>query len=237
MPPRSALVDHIPARATAVYAHPDDPDVSCGGTLATWSKAGCEVELVICAAGEKGSSDPSTDPVALAARRKGEVLAAAEILGVARTRFLGRPDGELQNGPELRAELVAAIRASRPEAVVCPDPLAVFFGDHYFNHRDHREVGFATLDATLEASMPLYHPTAGPPHRVLEIYLSGSLEASAWVDISGAVDVKAAAVACHRSQIGETAEWLRTAVRERADEAGREAGVPYAESFRRVRMG
>jgi LmbE family N-acetylglucosaminyl deacetylase len=231
------LVDETPARATAVYAHPDDPDVSCGGTLATWSKSGCEVELVICAAGEKGSSDPSTDPVALTARRKGEVLAAAEILGVARTRFLGRPDGDLQNGPDLRAELVAAIRASRPDVVVCPDPLAVFFGDHYYNHRDHRQVGFATLDAALEASMPLYHPTAGPPHRVQEIYLSGSLEPSAWVDISGTLDVKAAAVACHRSQIGETAEWLRTAVRERADEAGREAGVPYAESFRRLRMG
>jgi LmbE family N-acetylglucosaminyl deacetylase len=121
--------------------------------------------------------------------------------------------------------------------LVCPDPLAVFFGDHYYNHRDHREVGFAALDAALEAAMPLYHPGAGAAHRVQAVYLSGTLEPSAWVDISSTVDLKADAVACHRSQLGETAEWLRTVVRERADEAGREAGVPYAESFRRLALG
>jgi LmbE family N-acetylglucosaminyl deacetylase len=234
---RRHLVVEVPARATAVYAHPDDPDVSCGGTLATWSAAGCEVELLICAAGEKGTSDPAVDPAELAERRRRETLASADVLGVARTRFLGHPDGEVANGPCLRGELVAALRASRPDVLVCPDPLAVFFGDHYYNHRDHREVGFAALDAALEAAMPLYHPGAGAAHRVQAVYLSGTLEPSAWVDISSTVDLKADAVACHRSQLGETAEWLRTVVRERADEAGREAGVPYAESFRRLALG
>ena len=28
------LVDEVPARALAVYAHPDDVEVACGGTLA-----------------------------------------------------------------------------------------------------------------------------------------------------------------------------------------------------------
>ena len=33
------LVDDVPARALAIYAHPDDPEVSCGGTLARWARA------------------------------------------------------------------------------------------------------------------------------------------------------------------------------------------------------
>jgi LmbE family N-acetylglucosaminyl deacetylase len=231
------LLEETPARALAIYAHPDDPDVSCGGTLARWSRAGCEVELVICAMGDKGSSDPSTDPEALAERRKGETLRSAEVLGIARTSFLGHPDGELWDTRALRGELVAAIREARPEVVVCPDPLAVFFGEHYYNHPDHRHVGFASLDASVTAGMPLYHVEAGGAHRVRTVYLSGTLEPSVWVDIAATVDVKADAVGCHQSQIGETGEWLRTAVRERADEAGRQVGVPFAESFRRLLLG
>jgi LmbE family N-acetylglucosaminyl deacetylase len=231
------LLEESPARALAIYAHPDDPDVSCGGTLARWSGAGCEVELVICAMGDKGSSDPSTDPAALAERRRGETLRSAEVLGIARTCFLGHPDGELWDTRALRAELVAAIREARPDVVVCPDPLAVFFGEHYYNHPDHRDVGFASLDAAVTAAMPLYHLEAGAAHRVRTVYLSGTLEPSVWVDIAATVDVKADAVGCHQSQIGETGEWLRTAVRERADEAGRQVGVPFAESFRRLVLG
>jgi LmbE family N-acetylglucosaminyl deacetylase len=231
------LLRDRPERVLAVYAHPDDADVSCGGTLAAWSAAGSVVDLVICAAGEKGSSDADMDRAVLAARRRGETLASSAILGIARTSFLDRPDGELANDVCLRAELVGAIRSGRPDVVVCPDPLAVFFGEHYYNHRDHREVGYAALDASVEAGMPLYHPDRGPAHRISAVYLSGTLEPSLWVDISASVEVKADAVGCHESQIGETGEWLRTVVRERADEAGRDAGVPFAESFRRLRLG
>ena len=53
------LMTEIPERALAIYAHPDDPDVSCGGTLAAWAKAGCEVRVVLCTDGGKGSPDPS----------------------------------------------------------------------------------------------------------------------------------------------------------------------------------
>ena len=51
-----------------MFAHPDDPEVACGGTLARWAALGCEVHLVIACRGEKGSFDPSTDPDA--ARRQ-----------------------------------------------------------------------------------------------------------------------------------------------------------------------
>lgn len=226
-----------PGRALAIYAHPDDPDVSCGGTLARWSAAGSEVHVVVATTGDKGSSDPTTDPVGLAARRVEEVTAAGAVLGLAGQHLLGHGDGELEEGPELRRELVALVRRLRPEVVVCPDPQAVVFGQEYFNHRDHRVIGWSALDAVAPAAgLPLYFPEAGPAHLVHTAYLSGTLEPNVWVDVSATIERKVEAVLCHSSQLGETSEWLRTAVRGRAEEAGRQAGVAFAEGFRRLRL-
>ncbi|HLY84308.1 MAG TPA: PIG-L family deacetylase, partial [Acidimicrobiales bacterium] len=63
------LVSVAPASALAIYAHPDDPEVSCGGTLARWAAAGTSVEVCIGAAGDKGSTDPVADPAEIAERR------------------------------------------------------------------------------------------------------------------------------------------------------------------------
>jgi LmbE family N-acetylglucosaminyl deacetylase len=231
------LVDAVPAYALAVYAHPDDPEVSCGGTLARWAAGGAEVHVVICASGDKGSMDPATSPKALAARRAEEVAAATAALGLAGHHLLGRPDGEVSNDTALRAELVELVRRLRPEAIVCPDPTAVFFGQRYFNHRDHREVGWAALDAVAPAAAnPHYFPSAGPPHQVTAAYLSGTLEPDAWVDITDSVEAKAEALLHHESQLGEAGEWMRQVVRQRAEEAGRAAGVPFAEAFRLLRF-
>lgn len=231
------LVDDVPASALAIYAHPDDPEVSCGGTLARWAANGSQVRVVVCAQGDKGSSDPATVPAALAARRATEVAAAARAMGLAGHDLLGRPDGELDDTLELRGELVALIRRLRPEVVVCPDPTATFFGRSYFNHRDHRVIGWAVLDAVAPAAAnPHYFPDAGPAHQVRAVYLSGTLEVDVWIDITGSIDAKAEALLCHESQLGEEGEWLRQVVRERAEEGGRAAGVAYAEGFRLLRL-
>jgi len=225
----------MPERVLAIYAHPDDADVSAGGTLATWAADGAHVEVLVCAAGDKGAVDPSIDPSELAARRASEVHAAAAELGVTVARMLGRPDGEVVNDVALRGELVGVVRDVRPDTIVCPDPTAVFFGGSYLNHRDHREVGWATLDvAAHEGGNPLYFPDRGAPHNVSEVWLSGSLAPDTWVDIEDQLERKARALACHESQLGEAGEWLRAVVQERAEEAGRASGHRYAEGFRRL---
>lgn len=231
----AALVEVKPERVLAVYAHPDDPEVSCAGTLARWAREGAVVHLVICTKGEKGATDPGVDAVELAAVRAEEVRAACSVMGLARVEMLGHPDGEVENDVALREQLVTLIREVRPEAVVCPDPTAVFFGSGYVNHHDHRSVGWATLDACAPAaSSPLYFPSAGPPHQVGSVFLSGTLEADVWVDIGSVLDVKVAALACHRTQVGDDAALVGELVRRRAEEAGRSAGVRYAEGFRRL---
>jgi LmbE family N-acetylglucosaminyl deacetylase len=228
-------IDEVPAVVLAVYAHPDDPDVSAGGTLARWARAGSSVHVCICADGDKGSLDPAVEPDRLVEVRRRETEASGRVLGVSEHHWMGYPDGELDDGSELRERLVALIRQVRPVAVVSVDPTAVFFGRHYINHRDHRALGWAVLDAVSPASAnPHYFPGAGPAHQVESLYLSGTLEPDAWVDVTATIDAKAEAIACHVTQIGDTGEPLRAAVRQRAEEAGRQAGVSYAEAFRRV---
>jgi LmbE family N-acetylglucosaminyl deacetylase len=231
------LLTETPASALAIYAHPDDPDVAAGGTIALWSGQGSTIHVCICADGDKGSLDPGTDPSELVTARRLEVSAAGRLLGVDNYHWLGYPDGELDDTGDLRSRLVSLIRSVRPEVVVAPDPTAVFFGQHYVNHRDHRAVGWAVLDAVAPAAaFPHYFPDAGPPHRVAGLYLSGTLEPDVWVDISTTIDAKAAAIACHTSQVGDSGEWLRSAVRQRAEEAGRKSGVAFAEGYRRLML-
>lgn len=227
-----------PGVVLAVYAHPDDADVACAGSLARWAKAGGSVHLVVCTDGGKGTYDPEVDPVRLAEERSGELREAADVVGLATVDVLGYPDGELTDSAEFRRTLVERVRALRPDVVCGHDPTAVFFGRSYFNHRDHRIAGAALLDAVAPAAaLPHYFPEAGPPHQVATVLLTGTLEPDEWVDVSDTIDTKVAAVECHRSQFAGQEGWAGEAVRRRAAEEGRRAGVACAEGFRRLNLG
>jgi LmbE family N-acetylglucosaminyl deacetylase len=171
--------DEVPARALAIFAHPDDPEVACAGSLAAWIDAGAEARVVIANSGDKGRGD--------VAQRAAEVAAAAGVLGLAGCEILGIPDGATTNSLALQEQLVAAIRSWRPEVVIAPDPKSVFFGDTYVNHHDHRELGWAALDACAPmAGSPRYFPDAGPAHAVPTMLLAGTLAPDCWVDGGGA---------------------------------------------------
>jgi LmbE family N-acetylglucosaminyl deacetylase len=231
------ILTEVPARALAVFAHPDDPEIACAGTLAAWSAAGCAVHLVVCNAGDKGSFDGDADPSALASVRATETAAASELLDLDGHEILGVPDGALENDESLRAALVARIRAVRPDVVIAPDPTAVFFGQRYVNHHDHRAAGWAVLDACAPmAASPLYFPDAGEPHQVGTLLLAGSLEPDTWVDIGKSIAAKVAAVRCHQSQLSDGVDLVGEVVRRRAEDEGDSAGsaVRYAEGFRRL---
>lgn len=237
------MVDHdVPERALAVYAHPDDPEISAGGTLARWADAGCEVHVLITTRGDKGTNDPDADTEALAQLRVQETAAAGRVLGVAGHHHLDYPDGELPDDHRLREEIVRVVREARPDVVLCPDPTAVFFANSYYNHRDHRVTGWAALDAVAPAAgNPHYFPdqlAAGlAVHNVRAVYLSGTLDPNCWIDVSGTLERKIDALFCHASQLVETGEWFREFLRERAEAGGRQAGVAYAEGFRRISLG
>jgi len=228
----------VPSRVLAIYAHPDDPEISAGGSLARWADAGADVHVLITTRGDKGSEDPEVDPDTLTQLRIEETAAASRVLGVT-PHHLGYPDGELTDDRGVRLELVRHVRTIRPDVVCCPDPTAVFFGDGYYNHRDHRITGWAALDAVAPAAgNPHYFPELRAEgldvHAVSTVYLSGTLEPNAWVDITPTLERKIEALFCHASQLHETGDWFRQFLRDTAEIAGRAAGVTYAEAFRRI---
>src|SRR5256885_14874565 len=140
--PMTELVDEVPAAAVAISAHPDDPEVSCGGTLARWAAAGSDVHMVICARGDKGSADPAADRDALAARRRDEVAASAAALGLAGWEILPHDDGDLEDTRQFREELVTIVRRGRAPAGGSPRPTARPFGPHDFSPHAHPDRGF-----------------------------------------------------------------------------------------------
>jgi LmbE family N-acetylglucosaminyl deacetylase len=228
-----------PRSVLAVYAHPDDPEISAGGTLARWADAGADVHVVVTTRGDKGTSDPDADIEDLARRRVEETAAAAGVLGITAHHHLDHPDGEIEDDRVLRGQLVRFVRTLRPDVVLCPDPTAVFFGDGYVNHRDHRITGWATLDAIAPAAAtPHYFPELRAEgldvHQVRTVYLSGTHEPNVWIDIGDTLERKIEALFCHASQLVETGDWFREFLRESAIAAGRAAGVAYAEGFRRI---
>ena len=231
------VFSETPRSVLAVYAHPDDADIAAGGSLATWAGQGIRVDLVIACDGAKGSLDQKTDVTQLRAQRAEELQAAARLLGIREVQCLGIPDGEITNSNEFRERLVRLVRATTPDCILGPDPTATFFGGVYVNHRDHRELGWALLDAAAPAAaMPLYFPQSGAAHQVKTLLLSGTHEPDVVVDITPGIDAKVSAVLAHGSQITDDPQWVRSAVMGRAEAAGREVGLRFGEAFRCVEL-
>jgi LmbE family N-acetylglucosaminyl deacetylase len=205
--------------------------------MALWAVEGCDVHLVVICDGSKGAHGSQTRPERLREVRRAELELAAALLGVHEVHCLEVPDGDVTNSDELRARLVGLIRRVRPDVVMAPDPTATFFGGVYVNHRDHREAGWAVLDAAAPAAaMPLYYPQEGEAHQVTWLLLSGTHEPDVAIDIASTIDVKVKAVLAHHSQTGDDAEGVSDVVRSRASQAGRPLGLAFAEAFRSVEL-
>jgi LmbE family N-acetylglucosaminyl deacetylase len=226
----------------AVFAHPDDAEICAGGSLARWCAEGRSVHLLVLTNGDRGSATV-VDRVELAATRLRETRAASEHLGLAGFRVLDNHDGELENVADIRREIVREVRRIRPTIVLSGDPTAVFFGDRYYNHADHRNAGACTLDAVFPAAgNPLFFEEllaeGLDPWSVTEVWLGWTMEPNQHQDITGFLARKIEALALHASQvadggIGFFEEWLPT----EAVEAGRKIGAEHAESFRVLQLG
>lgn len=221
----------------AVFAHPDDAEICAGGTLAKWAARGREVHLLVLTNGDRGSADPFRDRAELAATRRAETLAAAEVLGLASAHVLDIHDGELENTTEVRGIVVRRIRIVRAETVITCDPTAWFFRDRYYNHSDHRRAGEIALDAVF--------PGAGNPHyfaehlaegldvrQVHDVWLGWTNEPNHVEDVTGHFAAAMAALAEHRSQVEEGIAYFQEELEREAREAGAEIGAEHGERFR-----
>jgi LmbE family N-acetylglucosaminyl deacetylase len=230
--------EYVPKRALSIQAHPDDQEFTVAGTLARWVQAGCEIVSVIVTSGDAGSNEPTKGAdykPELARLREAEQTAANAVLGIKGTIFLGYPDGELEPTIALRKELTRLIRIHKPEAVVIGDPQGVFYGNGYINHPDHRAAAQAGLYAVFPSSETRLIFTdlldeGHLPHKVKRVYIHGADKPDTWVDVSGTLDVKTAALRKHVSQLGD---WdPEKMIREWAAEEGKDHGLAFAEAYK-----
>lgn len=214
-----------PPRLLAVFAHPDDESLACGGTLARLTQAGVEVTLVCATRGEAGSVDAALgiQREALGAVRESELRCAARVLGVREVVVLDHRDGMLSWIDRARVE----IDLERVFDRVSPDAVLTFGADGLYWHPDH--VAIAARTAAVVAARAERHPVAhyevtlrpGAMAALVEAVrtATGDQSASLWgleaeafgkgalpptvvVDVSDQIDEKLAALACHQSQLG-----------------------------------
>ncbi|MDZ4721445.1 MAG: PIG-L deacetylase family protein [Roseiflexaceae bacterium] len=226
-------------RIIGIFAHPDDPEFSMGGSAAIWADQGHEVYYCIITDGSAGSNDPNQDLAELVTLRQAEQRAAAAIVGVKDVIFLGYRDGTLEPTIELRRELTRLIRQLKPDRVVSGDPTAFFYGDEYLNHSDHRAAAEAAITAVFPSAptRPIFPELLAEgfePHQVRELYITNTEAGSiVHIDITSAMDRKIEALRCHKSQLDPgDGTWIR----EWAAQDGKAAGLEYAESFRVMRL-
>jgi len=229
----------VPESAMVIVAHPDDIEFSCAGTMARWVKAGTRICYVLCTSGDVGIDQPGMTRARATEIREAEARAAAEIAGVHTVVFLREPDGLLVATLELRKKLVREIRRFKPEVIVCGDPTAVWAGDSYINHPDHRASSLAALEAAF--------PAAGQPHlfeeleqeglkahKIRKVYVTAWDNADIYVNIEDTIDIKVQALRAHKSQMGE---WdPEPMIKEWGAERAKGKEMAYAESYRVVTL-
>lgn len=230
-------MEETPERVLVVTPHPDDAEVWCGGTVAKWVKEGAEVHYVLCTDGSKGTDQPGVTSEQLGATREQEQVQAAWLLGVEDVVMLHHPDGELEDTPEFRKQIVRQIRRVQPQVVICTEP----YRRNLAWHRDHRITGQVTMDAVFPYARDhlhfaeLWRDEGLEPYKTGTILLWGAELADTYINIESSLTTKIAAVKAHQSQMaGRTEAEIEEFVRDWAQRAGEENGYKYAEAFRKV---
>jgi LmbE family N-acetylglucosaminyl deacetylase len=230
--------EYLPRKVMSIHAHPDDQEFSVAGTLAKWARAGCEIISVVITSGDAGSNDPAHDASykpTLAQVREAEQTAANDMIGIKETVFMRYPDGELEPTVALRKEVTKLVRRYKPDVVVTGDPQAVFYGNGYINHPDHRAAAQVATYAVFPSSGSrlLFADLLAEgfePHNVKRLYLHGPEKPDTWIDIADTIDTKIAALKKHVSQLGD---WdPEKMMREWAEENGKEKEIKYAEAYK-----
>jgi bacillithiol biosynthesis deacetylase BshB1 len=173
----------------AIAAHPDDVELTCGGTLTKAARAGHTTGIIDLTRGETGTrGTPET--------RAREAAQAADVLGVTGRVNAGLPDARIHNNDETRSVLVELIRRFRPRTVILPFPVG--------RHPDHRIASELGRDACFLSGLANYHAD-GKVHRPDKIiyalaYREDPVKPTFVVDISEEFETKLEAIRCYSSQ-------------------------------------
>ena len=223
-----------------VSAHAADYVWRSGGTIAKYVKGGAEVRVVVLSFGVRGESNDlwkqeGATAESVKAIRRGETMAAAEILGVKNIEFWDLEDYPLSVDKTLEDRMVRTIRETAPDYIISHDRFDILNPDHnlvsdlVFRCSVMSNSNGVRMDGTKTTKqMQLF---GFEPHQTeLSHYVPGQ-----FVDISDVYEQKVAAMKCFKAQ-SHLIEYYTQRAFMRGNHARRLSGrqtYRYAESFSR----
>jgi bacillithiol biosynthesis deacetylase BshB1 len=171
----------------AIAAHPDDVELTCGGTLLKMAQKGYKTGILDLTRGEMGTRGT------LETRAK-EAAAAAKILRVSWRGTLGLPDSDVQATRQHKLQLAKVIRELRPHTVILPYWEA--------RHPDHYHASTLGYEGCFLAGLKQL-PLKGEPHRPFKILYATSFEGMTpnfIVDVTKQYETRRQAILAYGSQ-------------------------------------
>jgi len=213
----------------AIAAHPDDVELTCGGTLLKMAQRGYKTGILDLTAGEMGTRGTPE-------WRAKEAAKAAKLLGVKWRETLGVPDSDVQPLRQHKLRLASVIRTLRPKAVILPYWEA--------RHPDHYHASTLGYEGCFLAGLKQL-PLEGEPHRPFKILYStafATVRPTFVVDITQQYEKRRSAILAFWSQFraknGEkrgkvflAIDRLEEEMNQLARHYGQMIGVRYGEPF------
>jgi LmbE family N-acetylglucosaminyl deacetylase len=197
-------------RVLAFGAHPDDLEVGAGGLLARLAAEGADVTMCVCSIPNRVDE------------RRAEAQAGAEVIDANLFVLYSEAPRRVEDIPmhELVGRFDQLIGDVRPDLVIT----------HSANdlHWDHGLVHRATVSALRRTPCDLLAYLSSP-----EMNAQSRSLGNCFADVSGYVDTKLAAIACHKSQL---AKLDLESSRDLARAMGRISGYQYAEAYEVLRV-
>ena len=188
-PPTAMPETPIQLDVLAVFAHPDDAELSVSGTLLKLKSFGYRTGVVDMTRGEMGTRGTLEE-------RANEAVEAGRIMKLDARLNLDQPDGHVWLTEDSRRALVRVLRQCRPRVLITThweDP-----------HPDHAHTSTITRQAARLASMVKYDRESGqqavPVPAIMHSLFSRRVVPSFIVDVSDFVEEKMRAIKAHVSQ-------------------------------------
>ena len=213
----------------AIAAHPDDVELTCGGTILKMGQQGYRTGILDLTAGEMGTR--GTPEI-----RAAEAAKSAKILGVKWRGTLGVPDSDVQPSRQNKLRLASMIRELRPKTVILPYWEA--------RHPDHYHASTLGYEGCFLAGLKQL-PIGGEAYRPFKILYStafAEVRPTFVVDITAQYARRRKAILAYKSQFrpGKNEnkgkvylglEQLEAEMDRLATQSGHLIGVRYGEPF------
>lgn len=218
-----------------IFAHPDDAEIICSGTLSLLKKHGWTVHIASMAKGDKGTYDNSKEEISRI--RKGEATNAAKSMG-ATYHCLEFEDLYIKYDRETINKTTSLIREIKPTLVFTASP-----NDYML---DHEITSLIVKTACFSCGIVNMEITENPFEPIPHLYYCDPLEGkdkfgnpvlpSTFVEISSEIMTKEKMLSCHKSQqswlINHQQSDYINSMKQFAAKRGSEINTRFAEGFR-----